>query len=114
MATYCIKSDMVRQLYDYTYREFLFTSSYITSGCFTISLNCNFFQVCKRKPPIEKKFQGIYPSAFMSFRNVSFALLPKTGTTNILRMICITVGPKCTNITGYPDEYHYVPRYVYA
>jgi len=27
-------------------------------------------------------------------------------------MICITVGPKCTNITGYPDEYHYVPRYV--
>jgi len=43
---------------------------------------------------------------------VSFALLPKTGSTNILRMICITVGPKCTNITGYPDEYHYVPRYV--
>jgi len=22
------------------------------------------------------------------------------------------IGPKCTNITGYPDEHHYVPGWV--
>jgi len=47
---------------------------------------------------------------FLTFRDVSWGLIPKTGSTNILRMVCIMIGPKCTKITGYPDEHHYVPE----
>ncbi|KAF6023701.1 hypothetical protein EB796_017997 [Bugula neritina] len=71
-------------------------------------MSLGMFLFCEKKPPNSSL---LYPSVYKSFRNVSFALLPKTGSTNILRMICITVGPKCTNITGYPDEYHYVPSW---
>ena len=69
-----------------------------------------FLQGCETHPIQTSQSRRGAPVNFYKYRGVAWCSVPKTGTSNILRLVCIMIGDRCTNHIGSMGEHVYVPR----